>query len=65
MSNIFVFVLKILHITDKKLLQDGTKVEFYRDRENELLKYFATEKDFVYCNDILIRIVKCDGYDIK
>ena len=33
-------------LNDKNLLQDGTKETFYRHRENELLKYFSTEKDF-------------------
>ena len=49
------------------LLQDGTKVTFYRHRENELLKYFATEKDFVYCNDVsgLLNAMGVTWYDPK
>ena len=54
-------------LNDKNLLQDGTKVRFYRHRENELLKYFATEKDFVYCNDVsgLLNAMGVTSYDPK
>ena len=54
-------------LNDKNLLQDGTKVGFYRHRENELLKYFATEKDFVYCNDVsgLLNAMGVTSYDPK
>ena len=54
-------------LNDKNLLQDGTKVTFYRHRENDLLKYFATEKDFVYCNDVsgLLNAMGVTSYDPK
>ncbi len=54
-------------LNDKNLLQDGTKVTFYRNRENELLKFFATEKDFVYCSDIsgLLNAMGVTSYDSK
>ena len=54
-------------LNDKNLLQDGTMVTFYRHRENELLKHFATEKDFVYCNDVsvLLNAMGVTSYDPK
>ena len=37
---------------EKNLLEKGTKVSFYRTREREMLKYFRSEKRFIYCHDI-------------
>lgn len=39
-------------LNEKKLLQHGTKVTFYRNREKDLLQYFKVESDFVYCHDV-------------
>ena len=59
--------LLAFRLNDRNLLQDGTKVTFYRHRENELLKYFATEKDFVYCNEVfgLLNAMGVTSYDPK
>ncbi|CAK8684393.1 unnamed protein product [Clavelina lepadiformis] len=39
-------------LQERKLLKAGTSVTFFRKREEELLPYFASHNDFVYCNNI-------------
>jgi hypothetical protein len=39
-------------LKEKNLLTPGTYVTFYRNREKDLLQYFAQEESVVYCNDI-------------
>ena len=34
------------------VLDSGTKITFYRDRDNLLIKFFTMEDDFVYCKKI-------------
>ena len=34
------------------VLDSGTKIPFYRDRDGLLIRFFAMEDDFVYCNNI-------------
>ena len=34
------------------VLDLGTKITFYRDRDDLLLRFFSTEDDFVFCNNI-------------
>ena len=37
---------------ERKLTQNGVKIAYYKSRESEFLKFFSTDCDFVYCNDI-------------
>lgn len=39
-------------LQEKRLLKPGTSVSFYRNREAELRKYFHSDGQFVYCNDV-------------
>lgn len=39
-------------LKQRALLQPGAKVSFYRNREKDLLPYFTSENDLVYCHDI-------------
>ena len=34
------------------ILDSGTKITFYRDRDDLLIRFFTMEDDFVYCNNI-------------
>ena len=34
------------------ILDSGTKITFYRDRDDLLICFFTMEDDFVYCNNI-------------
>jgi len=34
------------------ILDSGTKITFYRDRDDFLIRFFTMEDDFVYCNNI-------------
>ena len=34
------------------ILDSGTKITFYRDRDDLLIRFFTMEDDFVYCNSI-------------
>ncbi len=38
-------------MNEKNLFQFGTKVLFYRRRENDLLQYFIIDSDLVYFHD--------------
>lgn len=51
-------------LQERNLLLPGTKVTVYRKREEKFLKYFSSENDIVYCNDIegLINLYKQDEY---
>jgi hypothetical protein len=42
----------------KNVLRPGTKITFYRRRENDLLPFFTKENNLVYCNDIGNRLKK-------
>ena len=52
-------------LNEKHLLERGTKISFYRNREHDLLKYFRYESDLVYCHDIsgLINEMGVTSYD--
>ena len=39
-------------LKDKNILSDGVRITFYRNRHQEYLSFFSTEKDLVYCTDI-------------
>jgi hypothetical protein len=39
-------------LSEKKLLEQGTKITFYRKREYDLLQYFRVESGLVYCHDV-------------
>ena len=39
-------------LNDRNLLQQGTKITFYRTRDNEFLRFFEELPDFVFCIDI-------------
>ena len=39
-------------LQEKNLLKPGTSVSFYRNREAELRKYFHSDGQLVYCNDV-------------
>ena len=48
----------------------GTKVAFYRKRETELLPYFESEANFVYCPDVAslmshMRLPKYDASELR
>lgn len=38
-------------LNDKNLLERGTKITFYRTRENGLLPFFSQEDNLVFCHD--------------
>lgn len=40
-------------LKDKNMLNGKVKVSFFRTRHQEFLRYFAQEKELVYCNDIV------------
>ena len=35
------------------MLNDEVRISFFRTRHQEFIRYFAHEKDLVYCNDIV------------
>ena len=37
---------------ERGILDSGTKIIFYRKRDNLLIRFFTMEDNFVYCNDI-------------
>ena len=37
---------------DHGILDSGTKITFYRDRDDLLIRFFTMQDDFVYCNNI-------------
>lgn len=39
-------------LKEKNLLASGTKVTFYRTREQDLLPFFNSENDLVFCSDV-------------
>ena len=39
-------------LNDRNLLRQGTKVTFYRTRDDEFLRFFEELPDFVFCIDI-------------
>lgn len=39
-------------LKEKNLLEQGTKITFYRKREYGLLQYFKVESGLVYCHDV-------------
>lgn len=39
-------------LKEKKCLSSGTKVTFYRKREKDLLQFFQSENDIVFCSDV-------------
>ena len=39
-------------LKDKNLLEQGTKITFYRTREKDLLPFFSQEEDLVFCHEI-------------
>ncbi|XP_076057274.1 uncharacterized protein LOC143034813 [Oratosquilla oratoria] len=54
-------------LKDKNLLKIDTKVTFFRNREKNLLQFFDSKFDFVYCCDIpgLVTAMGALGYDPK
>ncbi|XP_076031939.1 uncharacterized protein LOC143019842 [Oratosquilla oratoria] len=54
-------------LKDKNLLKIDTKVTFFRNREKNLLQFFDSKFDFVYCCDIpgLVTAMGAPGYDPK
>lgn len=52
-------------LKEKKLLSSGTKITFFRNRDESFRKYFSQEDDLVYCNDVksLIEEFKSIVYD--
>ncbi|GBM32033.1 hypothetical protein AVEN_127374-1 [Araneus ventricosus] len=44
--------LQASRLNDKKLLEQGTKITFYRTREKGLLPFFSQEGNLVFCHDI-------------
>ncbi|KAI6651782.1 hypothetical protein LOD99_5029 [Oopsacas minuta] len=39
-------------LNDKNLLHPGTKITYYRNREQSLLPYFSNDNSLVWCNDV-------------
>ena len=39
-------------LNDRNLLQQGTKITFYRARDDEFLRFFEKLLDFIFCIDI-------------
>ena len=39
-------------LNEKKCLGSGTKITFYRYREQKLLQYLTKKNDLVYCNNV-------------
>lgn len=52
-------------LQEKRLLKHGTSVSFYRNREAELRKYFHSDGQLVYCNDVngLLLAMGLPAYD--
>ena len=44
--------LLAFRLNDRNLLQQGTKITFYRTRDDEFLRFFEQLIDFVFCIDI-------------
>ena len=40
------------HLVEHGVLDSGTKITFYRYRDDLLLRFFTMEDDFVFCNNI-------------
>ena len=47
-------------LKDQNILQDGTKITFYRTREKEFVQFFDDQLNFVFCEDILGVLMKLD-----
>ena len=49
---------------DRNLLQQGTKITFYRSRDDKFLRFFEELTDFVFCIDVPILLLKLNvnGY---
>ena len=45
-------------LKDQNILQHGTKITFYRTRENEFAQFFDDQLNFVFCEDILVVLMK-------
>ena len=39
-------------LSDHRVLDSDAKITFYRSRDEELIRYFSEEDDFVFCNNI-------------
>ena len=52
-------------LKEKNMLQKETNVTFYWNREKDLLAFFKTDKDFVYCCDVagLLKAMGVPQYD--
>ena len=50
---------------NRNLLQQGTKITFYRTRDDEVLKFFEELTDFVFCIDIHGHLLKLGVNEIK
>ena len=47
-------------LKEKKLLCNGTRITFYRNRHQEFLPFFFKEKDLVYCTNIAYHLQKLE-----
>ena len=45
-------------LKDKNLLEQGTKITFYRTRDEEFVSYFDEQPNFVFCKDIPSVLIK-------
>ena len=47
-------------LKEKKLLSNGTRITFYRNRHQEFLHFFFKEKALVYCTNIVYHLQKLE-----
>ena len=40
------------HLGEHGILDSGTKISFYCDRDDLLIRFFTMKDDFIYCNNI-------------
>ena len=39
-------------LNEKSLLHPGTRITYYRERDNEVCQFFKKEEDIVFCDSI-------------
>ena len=43
--------ISISRLGERDILDTGSKITFYRDRDDLLIRFFTMEDDFVYCDN--------------
>ena len=57
--------LLALRLNEKNLLHPGTRITYYRERDNEVCQFFKQEEDIVFSNSIedVLEYLGVDSYD--